>query len=203
MIGKTIAILIIHLVISVFVDSNEAQSQDVKSAGFNYISPVPGSKYIMPQSNIAIRHGDLIQVESMQNFSIRVIGSKSGKVTGKTILSDDLRTIIFKPDNSFAFGEEVQVIIYEGLKTITGLEFEQKEFAFTITSSIPDLPANYFFENEFRNAITQKRVNKNDKSNNSFQVKNNNLPEDFPEITINLSENLPHEGYYSAYLILS
>ena len=190
------AILILHLIISLFIVHSEIQSQEVKTAKFNYISPVPGSKYIMPQNNIALRHGDPLQLESLQNFSIKVTGTESGRITGRIVLSDDLRTVIFKPDNSFAFGEEVQVIVYGGLKTKTGLMLEQVDFSFSVTSAIPDLPADYFFKKEstFDNSLGE--ATQKNSSNKSFFGKNNNLPEDFPEITVNLSDNLPPEGYY-------
>ncbi|MCD4730569.1 MAG: aryl-sulfate sulfotransferase [Bacteroidales bacterium] len=190
------AILILHLIISLFIVHSEIQSQEVKTAKFNYISPVPGSKYIMPQNNIALRHGDPIQVESLQNFSIHVTGTESGRITGRIVLSDDLRTVIFKPDNPFAFGEEVQVVVFGELKTKTGLLLERVDFSFSVTPAIPDLPADYFFKKEstFDNSLGE--ATQKNSSNKSFFGKNNNLPEDFPEIIVNLSDNLPPEGYY-------
>ena len=67
---RTITILLImHLIVGVFFGYHEVQSQEAKTARFNYISPIPGSKYIMPQNNIALRHGDPIRIESLQIFS--------------------------------------------------------------------------------------------------------------------------------------
>ena len=193
---KISAILILHMIIGLFIGHNEIQSQEVISAKFNYISPVPGSKYIMPQNNIAFRHGDLINVESLQNFSIHVTGTKSGNILGKIVLSDDLRTVIFKPDIPFAFGEDVYVSVGEGLQTETGLLLEQKEFFFSITPVIPKLPKDYFLQKEFGIYNLKDQTNKVSVSKKDIKDKNNNLPDDFPEVTVNLSDNLPPEGFY-------
>lgn len=184
-----------YLVISVFIDCNKAQSQEVKSARLNYISPVPGSKYIMPHNNIAIRHGDPFKAESLQNFSMQVSGNKSGRISGSIILSDDARTVVFKPDKPFAFGEKVQVNLFGRLETKTGLMIEHENFSFSVTSAIPELPANYFLEKEIDFNHKSGSIKK-DKSLPKDKIKINNLPEDFPMITVNLSDNLPPEGYY-------
>ncbi len=161
---KITNVAILCFFISVLIGYYEVQSQEIKATKFKYISPVPGSKYIMPQNNIALRHGDPIQIESLQNFSIQVNGSKSGRISGKIILSDDSRTIIFKPDNSFILGEEISVIVFEGLKTKTGLLLGGEEFSFSVTSVIPDLPPDYFIEKNMRIiriAASQKRKKQN------------------------------------------
>ena len=148
--GKIKIAIIIQLIICIFFGNNDVRSQAVKSTTFKYISPVPGSKYIMPQNNIALRHGEPIAVESLQNFSIQVNGSKSGKIEGRIVLASDSRTIIFTPFNSFAFGEEVQVNVSGGLETKSGINIEQESFTFSVSSALPELPANYFIEKEFR-----------------------------------------------------
>lgn len=190
-------ILLFPLIFILFMGGgfNKAQSQEARSALLNYVSPVPGSKFILPQNNIAIRHGDPIKAESLQNFSIQVFGSKSGIISGKIVLSNDTRTIIFKPDKPFALGEKVQVSISDGLETETGLLVEQKNFSFFITSSIPDFPANYFFKKEivYNN---NKTLVKNNKSVKKSELKDNNLPEGFPNIIINVSNNPPIGEYY-------
>jgi len=58
------------------------------------------------------------------------------------------------------------------------------------------LPADYFFKKEFTFDNSLGEATQKNNSNKSFFGKNNNLPEDFPAITVNLSENLPPEGYY-------
>jgi len=196
MLRKISATLLLHLTICLFVNVGAVQSQEVKSAGFNYISPLPGSKYIMPENNIAIRHGDPVRTESLQYFSINVHGSKSGIITGKIVLSDDARTVIFKPDNSFALGEEIYVTVSGGLKTVTGMMLKQEDFSFSVTPVIPDLPPDYFPGKEFALVNSFGKTNQKNNAGKSLAGKDNNLPEDFPEITVNLSENLPPQGYY-------
>ena len=84
-------------------------SQQNETINFKYISPVPGSSLIMPENNIAFRHGDQIDSSTLKNFKIMVEGSQRGKISGETILSSDGKTIIFKPDFPFQAGERVYV----------------------------------------------------------------------------------------------
>lgn len=187
--------LLLYLIVYLFSGYSEIKSQEFKNDTFKYISPAPGSKYIMPQNNIALRHGDVIAVESLQNFSIQVNGSKSGKIEGKIVLTSDSKTIIFTPENSFAFGEEVQVNVSGGLETKSGLKIEQESFTFTVSTDIPELPANYFMEQEI-NTLPSPASSKMNKSVTKVESKKNNLPDDFPIITTNISEDLSSGGYY-------
>ena len=195
--GKIKIAIIIQLIICIFFGNNAVRSQAVKSATFNYISPVPGSKYIMPQNNIALRHGEPIAVESLQNFSIQVNGSKSGKIEGRIVLASDSKTIIFTPFNSFAFGEEVQVNVSGGLETKSGINIEQESFTFSVSSALPELPANYFIEKEI-GTVYSPVSSKMNKPIAKTETKDNNLPDDFPNITTFISEDLPTDGYYFA-----
>ncbi len=183
-------IVFIHMAFALFIN-HEVQSQNTDMAGFKYVSPVPGSKYIMPGNNIALRHGDLILLESLNGFSMEVTGTKSGRIKGDMVLSDDARTVIFKPNTPYEFGERIKVVVNGNLKTRTGLKLKGLEFNFTVTPVIPELPRDYFLQEEPGHSSNQP-VHRPDRIKS---INDNNLPEDFPELTVNISNN-PVEGEY-------
>ena len=91
--------------------------QTVQYEKFSYISPVPGSKFINPENNIAFRYGDVLDLSSVRNSMITVKGFQTGKITGTLKLSIDSRTLIFLPDQPYNYNETIMVNIEPGLKT--------------------------------------------------------------------------------------
>ena len=175
------------------------QTQSVKVI---YTSPLPGALYVNARSNIIIRTRELIDPASVNTPSLFVvIGSISGEHLGSIILADDQRTVIFKPSVEFKPGEMVSVKVNDGLLTNSGLPVNDTSFHFTISHN-KNIP------------IIQKSINTN--INSSFhKVTNiNNLPSDFPTLTVAKSNN-PSGGYiflasysiestnYGRYLIIA
>jgi len=94
-----------------------------------YVSPVPGSSLVSPNSNIIIRTKGSVNSSVVHDPSLfSVNGSVSGVHTGTTILSDDQETITFQPTDSFAPGEVVGVAV-----KLKGTPAEPMAFTFTIT----------------------------------------------------------------------
>lgn len=87
---------------------------------WNYISPIEGSENINPENNITFRSGILLDSESINDVSISVIGSLSGNVFGNLALLSDGKTIIFKPDVPFEFGERIEAYFSDGIKDSDG-----------------------------------------------------------------------------------
>ena len=52
---------------------------------WNYISPMPGSKYINPENAIAFRHGDVLEISSVRSNAITVTCSGRGEIGGSFI----------------------------------------------------------------------------------------------------------------------
>ncbi len=98
-----------------------------------YISPSPGSLFNLPQTNIIVRSKDVLDKESLHG-AIDAEGSVSGAHSGKTILSDDGKTIVFEPDTVFVSGEVVTVSLHEGIRTTNGDKCESLLFHFTVAS---------------------------------------------------------------------
>ena len=62
--NKSFLFSIVILIVFVF----QTNGQNLKENSFNYISPKPGSKYIMPENNIALRHGDILDNQSIKDY---------------------------------------------------------------------------------------------------------------------------------------
>ena len=174
--------------------------QTVQYEKFSYISPVPGSKFINPENNIAFRYGDVLDLSSVRNSMITVKGFQTGKITGTLKLSKDSKTLIFLPDQPYNYNETIMVNIEPGLKTESGKVMEGVSFSFT-TKQLDNLPLlhNYYqkeYEDEmeeissFTNSISEVSIQKTnqiihgDKSNR----------EGLPIATIAAFDN-PSKGY--------
>jgi len=106
---------------------------------FAYVSPVPQSTGVLPETNVIVHPGGFVDVASMREEAesgkdptIAVSGSLSGPHPGRLTLSDDRRTLVFQPDVPFLPLEEVRVKVGGGLRTQTEGELPPAEFAFTV-----------------------------------------------------------------------
>src|SRR5947207_8234010 len=82
-----------------------------------YVSPLPGSARIFPETNIVIRAGGLVDPSTVQDALLTVTGSRSGVHPGTIRLSDDGETIVFLPVAPFSTGEVVTCHLSTGLRT--------------------------------------------------------------------------------------
>jgi hypothetical protein len=171
-------------------------AQDRQHVDFRYISPVPGSKFIMPGNNIALRHGDKLDKSCLQHFHFHVEGSISGTIPGQTVLSDDHRTIIFLPDHPYALGETVHVTTSGEVTTTEGLGLNGVEFTFNITAKVVELPKDYMLGESFRDHQLNFIKHHSKYTPLNKQAKDNNLPEDFPELTVEVMNESFDNGYY-------
>jgi len=87
------------LFILIFAGLSLAQDSNIEK--YQFISPLPGSKLIMPENNIIIRQGDILDPTTIKEASIEVVGSISGLHSGEFFLLDDMRTLIFIPSIRF------------------------------------------------------------------------------------------------------
>ena len=174
------------LFILLFAGLSPAQNSNIEM--YQFISPLPGSKLIMPENNIIIRQGDIIDLSTLDNDKVMVIGSRSGIHQGNLILSSDIKTLIFKPYIPFVFGEEVTVKLKNGILTYSGIELVPVEFTFIITERVisgyhKKLCDEFFESNKSRNSYTKNYQNYN--STNKIPE----VPLNFPDITITISNN--------------
>ena len=165
------------LLIFILIPVNSHSQSNIKS--INYLSPVSNSQYVKRQTGIIIKTGDYFNVSAAKIPGvITVSASRSGLHNGKLILSEDNKTLIFKPEKIFDFAETVCVKINKGLKTNTGKAVQPLSYYFTTCKS--DIPVNPV-------EIFKKELG-------AENISNDTLPGDFPPITVNYSNN-PSSGY--------
>ena len=182
--------VIIILFTTPFICSQQINS-NYKTIGYDYISPVPNSSFVSPTNNIIIRsHFTLNRQGILSNF-ITVTGSVSGSCSGKILLSDDSKTLIFKPTNKFALGEIVKVKLNAGSISKEGTKLNIYNFQFRVLSN--QLENKYYsIEEMFKNInLTSSNV----PLNKSFNITTDSLPEGFPNINI-ISSDSPDEGKF-------
>ncbi|MEP7220562.1 MAG: Ig-like domain-containing protein, partial [Bacteroidota bacterium] len=97
-----------------------------------YQFPVTGSRGLAPNTSIIIRPGGAIDPASLEGAErIAATGSISGRHSGRILLADDGRTILFQPDRPFADGESVTAELRAGVRTATGDAVPSHSFSFT------------------------------------------------------------------------
>ncbi len=80
-----------------------------------YVEPVQNAKYVSINNNIIIGFEDAIKSSDI-NSLIKVTGSVSGIHTGKIILTENNKKLLFQPYQPFAYNETVEVTL-NNLKT--------------------------------------------------------------------------------------
>ena len=184
--------MFVLLLFLLFADLSPAQDSNIDK--YQFISPLPGSKLIMPENNIIIRQGDIVDRTTIKEASIEVVGSISGVHSGEFFLSDDMRTLLFIPSNYFTPGEKVNVKLYSGIYTANGDMLSPITFDFYISQTIS--------ENERDKALMDVSDFPKSKVSTKYETNtlkinkdiNDGLPEDYPNITVNMSNN-PSEGF--------
>jgi hypothetical protein len=125
---------------SVPPDQSQAQSVDLsttpivsQTGAVVYLSPSAGATWVLPQTAIALRYNSDVMADALQPSQFQVVGSQSGPHAGTVTLSDDQRTIIFKPAAPFSAGESVQLSFAGGVLGTDGEPFGSVDYSFTVT----------------------------------------------------------------------
>ena len=158
------------------------------SADFIYISPKPGSDYNSLQTNIIFRSAELIDPATLEANLVSVMGSKSGIHTGKLILSDDSKTLLFNPDSPFEPSENVTVNLKPGILTTSGKSINKISIKFTTTSLKQPLDNDIINDEGSSNNIPAALLK-------TDEILADTLPPDMVPLTIT-SINNPDKGYY-------
>jgi len=121
---------------------------------FEYVSPMPGTNMHTSETNIIVRHGDLIDKTTVDYAGgITVIGERSGAIEGEIKLSTDGKTIVFNPTERYAPGEKVTVYVNTPARTVSGERLASYSFDFEVeregARDIPDFnPLDYYTPEE-------------------------------------------------------
>jgi hypothetical protein len=174
-----------------------------------YVSPVPGSAYLTPATNIIVRSDEAINPSSVGDKLFSVTGSSSGAHDGRVVLVDDQRTVLFQPAAPFMLGEKVSVSMVHPLVAVSGDTIYLEPFSFTISKS--NLNANKAFIQQITTEmlnqavgdpgsgltvgsveLPSQRIRRDGIS--SSKIQSSTLPSDFPPLTVTVSDS-PTHGY--------
>ena len=106
-----------------------------------YVSPLPGSRYILPATTLTLRADRPIDPAAAGSLVLDISGSLTGSHLWTSRLSDDARTTIVTPTIPFGAGEVVTVRLDTSVVT-GGRAGETGSLSFTIASRIPDRSAS-------------------------------------------------------------
>lgn len=191
----TKGILVPFFILLVFVFKMNGQSPDQNT--FKYISPKPGSKYINPENAIAFRHSDVLDLSSVKSDLITVRTDSKGEISGSFILSRDMRTLIFYPDQKFELKDKVHVSLGKGIRTVSGQEMEGLDFYFSVKEVDNTQMLIDFYERQFslESELTDNSSSAGkDRSTNYPELKTQDYPERFP-VPLVTEFNNPAPGY--------
>jgi Arylsulfotransferase (ASST) len=141
------------------------------------VSPVRGARWVLPETNVIVRldrapAGSIRDLES----AFVVTGSVTGRHPGLVILSEDGRTVVFRPATPFAHGETVSVELGRSIST------------FSIVSARPPSLATLAAD------LSADLVPRGAPSRGFHSGTGSDLPADFPSITTAVYQN-PSPGY--------
>jgi hypothetical protein len=126
-------VLVVAIPVAASIFVYPASGVDAQSPGLEFLSPLPGSSWILPETNVILRPGGIVDAGSIAGGAPLVVsGSVSGSHDGRLRLSSDRRTLTFRPDFPFTPGEVVTCRLESGLTTDTRGAIPPSEFTFTI-----------------------------------------------------------------------
>lgn len=152
---------------------------NAQDLAFAYICPVPGSMNLNPEQTITLKCIEPINPISLHAGVISILGTKSGHVPVKFLLSKDYKTIIFIPERSFVIGETISVSINDGISTLSRKQIAGLSFEFSIISH----------DRQSLNARLEQLLEEKEDffpapPDNKMLNINNTLPDDFPAPTV-------------------
>lgn len=163
---------------------------------YQYLSPVPGAKYVSPNSTIFVRFNRISPFD-LTNLSvfIEVRGEKSGRFSGQTIIASDKRTIIFKPESGFSPGEKVRVTLTPRLPA----SLQEKTKPYSYQFSVSERPVrleSIVSDEHFDGTQLNKTGGSGELQTGEPLIMENgvSVPGDFPHVNITVNDN-PDSGY--------
>ena len=160
-----------------------------------YISPQPGSRLVTPQSNIIIRFSEKISPFINSATFFNVYGAVSGKHSGKIILAEDQTTLLFNPDQPFAYNEKVTVNLNNSAGALNWHNSQLSKFNFYTSKNNLNALYKPKLINESEIISNWNSGNFTQKPSEQMKLnKNDDLPSDFPVLTVDTSNN-PSSGY--------
>jgi hypothetical protein len=101
-------------------------------------SPCPDARYVLPASTIIVRFDRALDRDaSSLPVAISAEGSASAAHEGRLVLTDDGRTVIFKPRTPFDWGEKVTVRVTSGSVGGVAPERAAQSYSFSVSDRAP------------------------------------------------------------------
>jgi len=173
-------------------------SAKINKQSVQYLSPIPGAKFVSKETNIILRYKECIQTQIKDLSSLfQVQGSISGAHIGKAIISDDNNTVVFKLANNFEPGEVVSVQLPGSIYPDNREDVKMLSFNFEISPIREKLSPEQVFsvKNKDRD-LDFKNYNPGlDKHASKVRTINGiSLPNDFPSVEVRVNDN-PDSGF--------
>jgi len=156
-----------------------------------YYSPGSGTRFNPAQTTLTLRFNQVLDSTALAKIGVHAHGASSGVHSGTLVLSDDQKTVIFKPATSFTLGESVQVDVRQDSAAKLGSN-TILSFAFTISgkSSSPakalDLTGEFFAKQQTPPALS---------SPSALLSPYLTTPADLPVINVTTPANATGDGY--------
>lgn len=168
------------LIILSLITSN-AESGTIKDV-FKYIDPLPGAIHIKKQSTIVFSAIKTLNQSSLfAENSIKIIGNNGKNYLYRIFESGEKNKFIIKTVDDFAAGEKIKVIFYGSIKYSDGRKFDKISYEFTVSNSEIQQHSLNGLENEIPPHQLKKLLEQENLQND--------LPDAFPVITVNYSNN--------------
>ena len=188
---KRLSVLLVGITTALLFLQSGVSGEEIEPI---YFSPRPNSVLVQAETAITFRFAEDVEERSLTDTLMQVTGSKSGDHQGMAILTEDKRTVIFKPDEPFMPAETVNVKLNPGLLSTTGNKLFSKSFDFTISPktryglspTAPSLPEDGMGFRAKTNLLSFAGG-----SSNSYVT----APFNIPEMTITVPANGTADGY--------
>ena len=98
-----LVITFVQIISSYFNTQPVSQTKTIPE--IQYLSPVPGSKFVTKETTIIIRFKHDINLTTLSTLNFIIEGTKSGIHTYSKVQTDEKNVVQLKPDNFFEKGE--------------------------------------------------------------------------------------------------
>jgi len=173
-------VILFFAIISFLNFSNNTYCQSKLIPEIQYISPVPGSKYVTKETNIIIRFKHDLYLTILNSFDFIIEGSLSGFHSYSILKTDEKNTVILKPDYYFTESELVNITVPKKIFTARDKPYE---FTFQISDyrairdNTPKIPYGNYSGVITKSYDYSPHIINHTNSSDS-------IPADFPQITV-------------------
>jgi hypothetical protein len=187
--GKKMQRLIAIIAVCYLISGVTAAKQTLTT--FDYYHPQANSKYVSKQTNIVIRQGSMLDLDTDLTGIAVIRGSLSGLHAYDALISDDKKTLVLNPIQPFTPGETVEVTVNPGLRSQNGTAIGGLIWSFSVSPKTTPLMSRSDWLEYYGLADNISEESPEYRPNDTRDI---SLPENFPTITVTTIDN-PNPGY--------